>query len=88
MRRQSGGASLRQQSKAATGLAAGPRHAMQAAMKPTRKFRPRSYVSQVAGGHRGDALTKLAGPSREEYENDHDAPHPAQGRGAAPDQDG
>ena len=56
-------------------------------MKPTRKFRPRSFVSQVAGGMRGGSLTKLAGPSREEYENDHDAAHPAQGRGAAPDHD-
>jgi len=58
-------------------------------MKPTRKFRPRSFISQVAGGMRGGTLSKLAGPSREEVENDHDAPHPAQGRGgAAPDHDG
>jgi hypothetical protein len=56
-------------------------------MKPTRKFRPRSFVSQVSGGMRGSALSKLAGPSREEFENDHDAAHPAQGRGAAPDHD-
>jgi hypothetical protein len=57
-------------------------------MKPTRKFRPRSFISQVAGGMRGGTLSKLAGPSREEVENDHDAPHPAQGRGgAAPDHD-
>jgi hypothetical protein len=52
-------------------------------MKPTRKLRPSSFVSQVAGAHRGNALSKLAGPSREEIENDHDAPHPAQGGGAA-----
>ncbi|HYD14094.1 MAG TPA: hypothetical protein VEC11_14705 [Allosphingosinicella sp.] len=57
-------------------------------MKPTRKLRPHSFVSQVAGGMRGDNLSKLAGPSREEVENDHDAAHPAQGRGAAPDHDG
>jgi len=56
-------------------------------MKPTRKFRPRSYVSQVSGGLRGNTLSKLAGPSREEYENDHDAAHPAQGRGSATDHD-
>ena len=60
---------------------------MQTRMRPTRKLRPRSFVSQVAGGHRGGALTKLAGPSREEYENDHDAAHPAQGKGGAPDHD-
>lgn len=63
------------------------RHAMQRTMKPTRKFRQQSFVSQVAGGMRGGALTKLAGPSREEYENDHDAAHPAQGKGGAPDHD-
>jgi hypothetical protein len=57
-------------------------------MKPTRKLRPHSFVSQVSGGMRGSALSKLAGPSREEFENDHDAAHPAQGRGAAPDHDG
>ncbi len=57
-------------------------------MKPTRKRRPSSFISQVAGGHRGGAFTKLAGPGREEFENDHDAPHPAQGKGAAPDHDG
>jgi hypothetical protein len=58
-------------------------------MKPTRKFRPRSFISQVAGGMRGGTLSKLAGASREEVENDHDGPHPAQGRGAsAPDHDG
>lgn len=57
-------------------------------MKPTRKLRPRSFVSQVSGGHRGGALTKLAGgPTREEFENDHDGAHPAQGRGAPPDHD-
>ncbi len=57
-------------------------------MKPTRKLRPRSFVSQVSGGHRGGALTKLAGESREPgFENDHDAPHPAQGGGAANDHD-
>ena len=56
-------------------------------MKATRKFRPRSFVSQVSGGMRGNSLGKLAGPSREEIENDHDAAHPAQGRGAAPDHD-
>ena len=56
-------------------------------MKPTRKFRPRSYVSQVAGGMRGTTLAKLAGSTREEYENDHDAAHPAQGRGGVPDHD-
>lgn len=62
---------------------------MQRYMKPTRKFRGQSFVSQVAGGIRGGALTKLAGPSRQEYENDHDAAHPAQGKGAgsAPDHD-
>jgi len=52
-------------------------------MKPTRKLRPRSFISQVSGGSRSNGLGKLAGPSREEYENDHDAPHPAQGRGGA-----
>jgi len=57
-------------------------------MKPTRKRRPASFVSQVAGGLRGGALTKLAGPSRQEYENDHDGAHPAQGGGGAPDHDG
>lgn len=59
-------------------------------MRPTRKLRPRSFVSQVAGGMRGGTFSKLAGPSREEFENDHDAPHPAQGRsgGGAPDHDG
>ena len=41
------------------------RHAMQSPMKPTRKFRQQSFVSQVAGGMRGGALTQLAGPSRE-----------------------
>ena len=58
-------------------------------MKPTRKRRPSSFISQVAGGMRGGTLSKLAGPSREEYENDHDAAHPAQGRGGggAPDHD-
>ncbi len=56
-------------------------------MKPTRKISPRSFVSQVAGGQRSSALGKLAGPSREEIENDHDAPHPAQGRGAPADHD-
>jgi hypothetical protein len=62
---------------------------MQSLMKPTRKFRQQSFVSQVSGGMRGGALTKLAGPSRQEYENDHDAAHPAQGKGggAAPDHD-
>lgn len=66
---------------------AGPCHA--GIMKPTRKFRPRSFVSLVAGGMRGGTFSKLAGPGREEVENDHDAPHPAQGRGgAAPDHDG
>ena len=58
-------------------------------MKPTRKLRPHSFVSQVAGGDRGGNLSKLAGPGREAVENDHDAPHPAQGRGGtAPDHDG
>ena len=59
-------------------------------MKPTRKFRPRSFISQVAGTQRGGQLSKLAGPGREAGpENDHDAPHPAQGGGAAPnDHDG
>ena len=63
---------------------------MHASMKPTRKLRPRSFVSQVSGGHRGGALTKLAGaPSRAEaMANDHDAPHPAQGGGAPNDHDG
>ena len=57
-------------------------------MKPTRKRRPSSFISQVAGGIRGGTLSKLAGPSREEYENDHDAAHPAQGKsGGAPDHD-
>jgi hypothetical protein len=56
-------------------------------MKPTRKFRPRSFVSQVAGGMRGGTLSKLAGPSREEIENDHDAPHPASRGGPATDHD-
>jgi len=50
-------------------------------MKATRKLRPHSFVTQVAGGLRGSALGKLSGPGREEVENDHDAPHPAQGRG-------
>ena len=58
-------------------------------MKPTRKLRPHSFVSHVAGGGRGAHLSKLAGPGRETFENDHDAPHPAQGHGAAPpDHDG
>ena len=56
-------------------------------MKPTRKRRPSSFISQVAGGMRGGTLSKLAGPSREEYENDHDAAHPAQGRGGGAAQD-
>jgi hypothetical protein len=60
---------------------------MQARMKPTRKLRPRSFVSQVAGGIRGGALSKLSGASQEEVENDHDAAHPAQGKGAPSDHD-
>lgn len=59
-----------------------------AAMKATRKLSPRSFVSQVAGGQRGGAFTKLVGPGREQApENDHDAPHPAQGGGAPNDHD-
>jgi hypothetical protein len=61
---------------------------MQQRMKPTRKISPRSFVSQVSGGQRGGAFTKLAGESREHSpENDHDAPHPAQGGGAPNDHD-
>ena len=46
------------------------------------------YGHLKAKAMRGGALTKLAGPSREEYENDHDAAHPAQGKGGgAPDHD-
>jgi hypothetical protein len=60
---------------------------MQARMKPTRKLRPRSFVSQVAGGIRGGNLSKLASGGREEVENDHDTAHPARG-GTTNDHDG